>query len=173
MAPIYTGSGTQYFWGGAPAAGASSPNRLVNSVEVDFSAAPTANPFPEFSMSLLDPSASAAPSVAGLAGDTVIGLWSWQQGQIGNTPSLAFVYRYDAVAAGGETPSLYGYNGSNWTSISDTVDATDSLLTSTGTIGLSQFQDFAIAVTAVPEPATIGLLGFAAVGLLARRRRRA
>ena len=173
LAPIYTGGGTQYFWGGTPAGGASSLQWLVNSVEVNFSTAPVGSTFANFSMSLLDPAAAAAPPVSGLAGDTVIGLWSWQKDQFGNTPTLQFEYRYDAVAAGGETPALYGYNGSSWTSIGDTVDSADSLLTSASGIGLTQYQDFAIVVSGVPEPATLGMLCFTGVGLLGRRRRRA
>jgi len=159
LASVNMASGTtQYFWGGVPASGPSSLARLVNSVELDFSIQPSTL-FASVSMSLMSGNAAAAPSTASLAG-TPIGLWIYSSNNINNNPGLALTFRYDQVAAKGLTPSLYGYNGSNWISIPGTVDSVDSMFTSTGTFTNSTYKDFAI----MAAPANVFFTGSASNG---------
>jgi hypothetical protein len=150
-----------YNWGGDPVA-----LKLVNSIGLTFGGTVTAG---SLAIALLSPDRSDVP--AGLTNP--IGVWSFAADPL-TFGSVALTFRYDDALAGSlgidqTTLQLYGYDGTQWVNLGDTVDTTNKLVSSASALS-AFYQDFAIAQYAVPEPATLGLLVLGGLGMLARRR---
>jgi len=100
-------------------------------------------------------------AVAGIAGDL---FWSGSQPTISVTP-LAFAY---TVVASGDPVTLLAPGATRPTAVST---AWEQPATGFGVVGGSFIPITASITNGTPEPASLGLVGFAAAGLLARRRR--
>jgi len=101
-------------------------------------------------------------AVAGIAGDL---FWSGSQPTISVTP-LAFAY---TVVASGDPVSLLAPGATRPSPVSTTWEQP---ATGFGVVG-GAFIPITSTITNTPEPASLGLLGIAAAGLLGRRRRNA
>lgn len=142
---------------------------LVNSARFNFNATNSINATADVSLLAAD----RTDLIAAPAGIAFIGVWNLALagGAVDGFSAPSYQFRYDDLAAGLNVPTLYRLTGGTWTAIASSNDVVNHIL-STSDSGITTFNNtFAIGVAAVPEPASLGLLGLAAAVPTLRRRR--
>jgi len=156
------GSSTAYF--GEDAAGS---QKLVNSMKLDFSGVTGGN----VGISLLAADNTEADEIEG----NVIGIWKIDGSSFDfGSGNVDLNIKYDATLAAtlGITESdlkLYHQVNGSWVDVTSGVDTTNKFITAND---VDSFSLFAVGTDIVPEPATLGLLVFGSLAVIARRKRK-